>query len=137
MPEDCLFCKMASGTMDVPKLHDDALVFAIRDINPRAPVHVLVIPKQHVADARELEASHAEVLARMFTAAASVADAQGISRRGYRLAFNVGEDAGMTIPHLHMHLLGGRHLGTARLSFALLRSDDRGALDRALPTPER
>lgn len=111
MPDDCLFCKMATGAIDVPKLHDDDLVFAIRDINPRAPVHVLIIPRQHVADARELNAGHADVLARMFTAAASVAEAEGLTTRGYRLAFNVGEDAGMTIPHLHMHLLGGRHLG--------------------------
>jgi histidine triad (HIT) family protein len=111
MPDDCLFCKMASGAMDVPKLHDDDLVFAIRDINPRAPVHVLIIPKQHLADARDVDDAHAAVLARMVAVARSVAEAEGLLRRGYRLAFNAGEDAGMTIPHLHMHLVGGRHLG--------------------------
>jgi histidine triad (HIT) family protein len=111
MSDDCLFCKMASGAMDVPKLHDDDLVFAIRDINPRAPVHVLIIPKQHVADARDVDDTHAAVLARMVAVARSVAVGEGLLRRGYRLAFNVGEDAGMTIPHLHMHLVGGRHLG--------------------------
>jgi histidine triad (HIT) family protein len=111
MPDDCLFCKMASGTMDVPKLHDDELVFAIRDINPRAPVHVLIIPKEHVADAREVADEHAAVLARMVAVANGVAEAEGIRKRGYRLAFNVGEEAGMTIHHLHMHLLGGRYLG--------------------------
>jgi histidine triad (HIT) family protein len=102
---------MASGEMDVPKLHDDALVFAVRDINPRAPVHILVIPKEHVPDARAAGAPHAEALGRMFEVAAKLAEADGLQRRGYRLAFNVGEDAGMTIPHLHMHLIGGRSLG--------------------------
>jgi histidine triad (HIT) family protein len=111
MAEQCLFCRMASGEMEVPKLHDDDLVFAIRDINPRAPVHVLIIPKQHVADARAVNDAHAGVLARMVDVSTRVAEAEGLSHRGYRLAFNVGEDAGMTIPHLHMHLVGGRHLG--------------------------
>ena len=111
MPDDCPFCKMASGAMDVPKLHDDDLVFAVRDINPRAPVHVLIVPKQHIADARELTAVHGDVLARMFRVARLAAEAEGVRESGYRLAFNVGEDAGMTIHHLHMHLLGGRALG--------------------------
>jgi histidine triad (HIT) family protein len=111
MNDDCLFCRMGSGSMDVPKLHDDELVFAIRDINPRAPVHILVIPKQHIADARHVADAHAAALARMFIVTRTLAEADGIATRGYRLAFNVGEDAGMTIPHLHMHLLGGRHLG--------------------------
>jgi histidine triad (HIT) family protein len=108
---DCLFCKMASGAMDVPKLHDDDLVFAIRDINPRAPMHVLVIPKEHIADAQDVSAEHGAVLARMFSVAGAIAQSEGLARRGYRLAFNIGEDAGMTIPHLHMHVIGGRHLG--------------------------
>jgi histidine triad (HIT) family protein len=108
---DCLFCQMASGAMDVPKLHDDDAVFAIRDINPRAPVHVLVIPRQHIPDARDLGETHGATLARMFTVARTLAEQDGLLRRGYRLAFNVGEDAGMTVNHLHMHLVGGRHLG--------------------------
>ena len=108
---DCLFCKMASGAIEVPKLHDDDLVFAIRDINPRAPVHLLIIPKTHIPDARALRAGQAASLARMFEAAAGLAESEGLSGRGYRLAFNIGEDAGMTIPHLHMHLIGGRHMG--------------------------
>lgn len=111
MPDDCLFCNMASGTISVAKLHDDDLVFAIRDINPRAPVHVLIIPKQHVADASHLTGDHGAILARMFAVAAEVAKQENVANRGYRLAFNVGEDAGMTIPHLHMHLIAGRHLG--------------------------
>ncbi len=111
MVDGCLFCSMASGAIDVPKLHDDDLVFAIRDINPRAPVHILIIPKRHIADGRDTGDADAPELGRMFAVAARLAEADGLSRRGYRLAFNVGEDAGMTIPHLHMHLIGGRHLG--------------------------
>jgi histidine triad (HIT) family protein len=111
MDERCLFCRMASGAMDVDKLHDDDLVFAIRDINPRAPKHILVIPKRHIPDARLAGDDDAAELGRMFAVAARVAEAEGIARSGYRIAFNVGEDAGMTIPHLHMHVLGGRHLG--------------------------
>jgi histidine triad (HIT) family protein len=110
MAGDCLFCDMASGAIDVPKLHDDDLVFAIRDINPRAPVHILVIPNRHIADAREVTDADGAVLARMVSVGRQLAEADGLLRRGYRLAFNVGEDAGMTIHHLHMHLIGGRHL---------------------------
>jgi histidine triad (HIT) family protein len=111
MASECLFCRMASGEMEVPKLYEDDAVFAIRDINPRAPVHVLVIPKQHIADAREAGDAEGAALGRMFAAARTVAESEGLLRRGYRLAFNVGEDAGMTIDHLHMHVLGGRKLG--------------------------
>ncbi|MBF6598908.1 MAG: HIT domain-containing protein [Dehalococcoidia bacterium] len=111
MDEACLFCKMAVGQVDVPKLHDDDRVFAIRDINPRAPLHLLIVPKQHIADARAVAAADAVTLARMFAVAARLAESEGVAKRGFRLAFNVGEEAGMTIPHLHMHLLGGRFLG--------------------------
>jgi histidine triad (HIT) family protein len=97
--------------MEVVKLHDDELVFAIRDINPRAPVHVLVIPKLHITDARHVGDEHGAVVARMFSVARALAEADGLGSRGYRLAFNVGEDAGMTVAHLHMHVVGGRHLG--------------------------
>jgi histidine triad (HIT) family protein len=111
MADDCMFCKMASGAMDVPKLHDDDLVFAVRDINPRAPVHILIIPKEHIADARAIADGHGPALARMVVVGRKLAEAEGLLKRGYRLAFNVGEDAGMTIHHLHMHLIGGRQLG--------------------------
>lgn len=111
MAEDCLFCRMASGEMEVPKLHDDDLLFAIRDINPRAPIHMLVIPKQHIPDARHVGDEHAATLARMFAVSTQLAEREGVRDRGYRLAVNVGEDGGMTISHLHLHVLGGRHLG--------------------------
>ncbi len=97
--------------MDVPKLHDDEVVFAIRDINPRATVHLLIVPKQHIPDARHVGVELGAVLARMYAVAAQLAEGEGIRERGYRLAVNVGEDGGMTISHLHLHVLGGRHLG--------------------------
>ena len=111
MAEDCLFCKMASGAIPVPVLAENERAFAIRDINPRAPLHVLVIPREHIADARDIEVGHAETLAALFILASKVAREEGVLESGYRLAFNVGEAAGMTISHLHMHLLGKRQLG--------------------------
>ena len=111
MVEDCLFCRMASGEVPVPKVHEDDLVFALNDINPRAPTHVLVIPKEHVPSVRELTSGHAELLSRIFTTAAAIARDAGLADRGYRLTFNVGDEGGQTIYHLHLHLLGGRRLG--------------------------
>ena len=102
---------MASGDAAVTKLCDDEALFAIRDINPRAPLHVLVIPKQHIDDASALDGSHGITLTRMFAAAREITEQAGLMPGGYRLTFNVGEAAGMTIPHLHLHVLGGRHLG--------------------------
>jgi histidine triad (HIT) family protein len=107
---DCLFCNMAEGKIQVDKLYEDDHVFSIRDIHPRAPVHIMVIPKEHIADAG-LTAIRSPLLGRLFAAAAQVAREEGLDERGYRLAFNVGENAGLTIPHLHLHMLGGRRLG--------------------------
>ena len=108
---DCLFCGMASGAMAVPKVYEDDQVFVIRDINPRAPVHLLVIPKQHIAHVQALGEEHGPLLARLFLAANEAARQEGIAESGYRCAFNVLADAGMTIYHLHLHVLGGRRLG--------------------------
>lgn len=107
----CLFCDMAAGDVPVERIAANERAFAIRDINPRAPVHALIIPHAHIADARAIETDHAETLAALFTLAGEVARREGVAESGYRLAFNVGDAAGMTIPHLHLHLLGGRRLG--------------------------
>ena len=107
---DCLFCRMAEGEVPTDPLYDDDLVFSIRDINPRAPVHFMVIPKEHIPTAKDVRGEHGPLITRMITAAARVAAEEGIGGSGYRLAFNVGDDAGMTIPHLHLHCLGGRRL---------------------------
>ncbi len=108
---DCLFCRMSDGEIPTDPLYDDDLVFVIRDIHPRAPVHLLIIPREHVPTAKDVKGEHGPLITRMFTASTQVAKEEGIAEAGYRLAFNVGEDAGMTISHLHMHLLAGRALG--------------------------
>jgi histidine triad (HIT) family protein len=102
---------MVEGEIPTDPLYDDDLVFAIRDINPRAPVHFMVIPKEHIPTAEDIRGEHGPLITRMFTAVTEVAGEEGISASGYRLAFNLGADAGMTIHHLHMHCLGGRALG--------------------------
>mgnify|MGYP001952545721 CR=1 FL=1 len=102
---------MSQGEIPVEKVVENEKVFAIRDINPRAPIHTLIIPREHIASARDIEWSHAELLANLFITAKEVARIEGVYEPGYRLAFNVGDAAGMTIHHLHLHLLGGRKLG--------------------------
>jgi histidine triad (HIT) family protein len=111
MATDCLFCRMVEGEIPTDPLYDDDLVFAIWDINPRAPKHFMVIPKEHIPTAKEILGEHGPVLSRMFTTATQLAREEKIADSGYRLAFNVGDDAGMTIHHLHLHCLGGRQLG--------------------------
>jgi histidine triad (HIT) family protein len=104
---DCLFCKIARKEIDSNIVHetDDILVF--RDINPAAPLHVLAIPKEHLASADELNAGHAGLLAEMFVALSTIAEREG-SAGGYRIVTNVGPAAGQSVWHLHFHLLGGR-----------------------------
>ncbi|OAI41889.1 histidine triad nucleotide-binding protein [bacterium SCGC AG-212-C10] len=108
---DCLFCRMSSGEIPVERVAENEHAFAIRDINPRAPIHDLVIPKVHVPTAQDLGATHSAMLGGLFALAAEVARIENVYESGYRLAFNVGEAAGMTIWHLHLHLVGGRPLG--------------------------
>ncbi|MEI7858646.1 MAG: histidine triad nucleotide-binding protein [Acidimicrobiales bacterium] len=107
---DCLFCKIVAGDIPADIVHSDDRTIAFRDSNPQAPVHVLVVPRAHVVDAGTVVPGNAEDLAAMVIAAKTVADAEGIggADRGYRLAFNVGPDSGNSVPHLHLHLLGGR-----------------------------
>lgn len=108
---DCIFCKIIEGEIASDKLYEDDLVIAVLDINPRAPRHFMVIPKEHIPTARDVKGEHGPLLARMFTTATRVAKDEGIADSGFRLAFNVGPDAGMTVYHLHLHCLGGRKLG--------------------------
>lgn len=104
---DCLFCRIIAGEIPADIVYQDELILAFRDINPEAPTHLLIIPKKHIADVSGLEASDAEVLVRIFTTAARLAEEEGITE-GYRLVANTGLAAGQTIFHLHFHLLGGR-----------------------------
>jgi histidine triad (HIT) family protein len=108
---ECLFCRMANGEIPVEKLHDDDLIFAVSDIAPRAPVHLLIIPKEHIASAYQLSEGHDALLGRMFSVGRRLATENGLEEGGYRLALNIGKHGGQTIYHLHMHLLGGRQLG--------------------------
>jgi histidine triad (HIT) family protein len=106
----CLFCRIVAGELPADVVHQTDHTVAFRDINPAAPVHVLVVPRQHVENAAAVGAEHAEVVAAMLAAAREVAVAEGIGRpdRGYRLVFNVGPDALNSVPHLHLHVIGGR-----------------------------
>ena len=105
---DCLFCKILAGDIPADVVLETEGTLAFRDINPTAPTHVLVIPRVHVENAMEVKGEHGAVLAEMLDAARQVAEAEGIAERGYRLVFNVGEDSGNTVPHLHLHVIGGR-----------------------------
>lgn len=107
---DCLFCKIAKGEMPVQRVAEDEHGLAFPDINPQAPVHVLIVPKEHVAGLPEA-AARPELIGRLHALAVQVARQKGLERGGYRTVFNVGKDAGQRVFHLHLHLLGGRALG--------------------------
>ena len=107
---DCLFCKIINGDIPSSKVYEDELVYAFRDIEPQAPVHILIIPKEHIASANELTEEHASVVGHVFAVAAEIAKAEGIAEGGYRIVNNCGEDGGQTVKHLHFHMLGGRSL---------------------------
>jgi histidine triad (HIT) family protein len=107
----CLFCKIVAGEVPSRQAGSSANTYAFFDINPAAPVHVLVVPRQHITNAHHVGPEHAELLAEMFTTAQEVARAQGVDDSGYRLVFNVGDHALNSVPHLHMHLVGGRQMG--------------------------
>ena len=109
----CLFCRMVSREIPVARLYDDEVCMAFTDIHPQAPVHVLVIPKEHLESTAHAEASHGELLGKLMSAAAEVAQGQGLSG-GYRLVVNTGEDGGQTVGHLHVHVLGGGGWGGLR-----------------------
>ncbi len=111
MADDCLFCRIVSGEIPSQEVASSAGAVAFRDINPAMPVHVLVVPRRHVKDASELGPEHAGDLAAVFALAQQVAVQEGLAERGHRLVFNVGADSGNTVPHLHLHVLGGRSMG--------------------------
>jgi histidine triad (HIT) family protein len=106
----CIFCKIAAREIPADILHESDTVVAFRDTNPQAPVHILLIPKEHIPSAADIDGRRAGVLADIVQAAAHLADAEGISEGGWRLVTNVGPDAGQSVFHLHFHLLGGRDM---------------------------
>ncbi len=111
MSADCLFCRIASGEVPATLVHDDELVLAFRDIAPRAPTHVLLITRRHIASAADLTEADGPLLGRLFAVAATLARTEGIEEAGYRLVTNIGDWGGQTVHHLHLHLLGGRSMG--------------------------
>jgi len=108
--EDCLFCKIINGDIPSECVYQDDYVYAFKDIDPVAPVHVLIVPKQHIASANEITAENSIVVSKIFEAAAIIAKENGLDANGYRIVNNCGELAGQTVMHLHFHLIGGRDL---------------------------
>ena len=104
---DCVFCKIDAGEIPGDKLHDDDVCFAIRDIYPVAPTHLLIIPHEHIVS---LDEPHEAVIGHLFSVADRMARQEGVDGSGFRLIVNQGEDAGQTFPHVHVHLLGGKRL---------------------------
>ena len=107
---DCIFCRIITGKIPSDVIYQDEGVIAFRDINPQAPVHLLVIPKKHIAYLTDLTEEELPLIGHMVEVANQLAKAEGISETGYRLVINCGQQGGQLVPHLHMHILGGRQL---------------------------
>jgi histidine triad (HIT) family protein len=107
---DCLFCKIVAGDIPATVVHETDTTLAFRDINPMAPTHVVVIPRAHHASAAALAEAEPGLVAQVLATGAEVARAEGVAESGYRLVFNTGPDAGQTVFHVHLHILGGRSL---------------------------
>jgi histidine triad (HIT) family protein len=107
---DCIFCRIVAGELPGDVLYQDDEVMAFRDINPLAPTHVLIIPKRHINSQADLKDDETQIIGRMAGVANKLARQEGVAGKGYRLVVSSGEDGGQVVPHLHMHLLGGRRL---------------------------
>ena len=107
---DCLFCRIASGEIPASIVYQDERLVAFRDINPQAPVHVLLIPRRHIGTLSDLSPADDGIVGEMVRRAAAIAGELGVSERGYRTVFNCNADAGQTVFHIHLHLLGGRKM---------------------------
>ena len=108
---DCLFCRLAAGEIPATIVYEDERVLAFKDITPQAPTHVLVIPRRHLPTLNDLTPGDDSLVGELTRRAAAVAEEQGLADRGYRVLFNCNADAGQTVFHIHMHLVGGRRLG--------------------------
>ena len=108
--EDCIFCKIAQGEMDADIVYSDDQVVAFRDINPQAPVHVLVIPRRHIRSVMDLAEEDASLLSHIFQVVREVSDKEDITAKGVRVLTNVEREAGQSVFHLHFHILGGRRM---------------------------
>jgi len=113
--KDCIFCKIVRGEVPSKRVYEDEQVYAFHDINPVAPVHILIVPKKHITGIQTLEREDECLVGHMFYVARKIAEELGIApdenlNKGYRLVFNVGKDAGQSVFHLHLHLIGGRKM---------------------------
>jgi len=108
---ECIFCKIISGQIPATIIAESLNYIAIKDINPVAPIHILIIPKEHVEKAGELKNYEGDVLKELFILVDEIVNTENLSEEGYRLIVNTGKNAGQEVPHLHWHLLGGRKLG--------------------------
>ncbi|HTV12885.1 MAG TPA: HIT domain-containing protein [Acidimicrobiales bacterium] len=106
----CIFCRIVRGEVPRREAYSGPLTYAFHDLHPVAPLHVLVVPREHLEDASEVGPQHGPVLAEMAGAAHAIAEREGVAKTGYRLVFNVGRDSGSEVAHLHMHVIGGRKL---------------------------
>ena len=107
----CLFCRIIAGEIPSSKVFEDADLFAFNDINPQAPLHVLIVPKKHIATTNDLTAEDDALVGKLVRRAAAIAKEKGLDQRGYRTLLNCNAEAGQTVFHIHLHLLAGRHLG--------------------------
>ncbi len=110
MAEECIFCRIVAGELPGDIVYQDEDFLAFRDIMPKAPVHVLIIPKTHITSVAELTEGQEKLAGRLMIIANKLAEKEGIARKGYRLAINCGSEGGQVVPHLHLHLLGGRQM---------------------------
>lgn len=109
--DDCIFCKIAAGVFETPFVAETERVVAFDDISPQAPAHVLVIPRRHLEALHELDESDGDLWRELLTVVQRVAETKGIVESGYRVITNAGPDSGQEVPHLHLHVIGGRKLG--------------------------
>ncbi len=110
MTEDCIFCRIASGQTDTPFVYESKTFVAFRDINPKAPVHVLLAPKEHIPSLQQVTDSQREMLTEVCLAIPGIARQLGVAESGYKVVINTGRDGGQSVEHLHFHLLGGKQL---------------------------
>jgi histidine triad (HIT) family protein len=108
---DCIFCKIIAGDIPADIVHQDDEVLAFRDLNPQAPTHILIIPKQHIATTNDIRPEQAELAGKLILAAQKIAHDEGIAESGYRTVLNCNAGAGQSVFHIHLHLLGGRPMG--------------------------
>lgn len=110
--EDCIFCKIIKGEIPSNKVYEDDKILAFRDINPVAPVHILVIPKKHISYVTELEKEDEPLVGKIYSIINKIAKEEGVDETGFRIVVNCKEDGGQEVPHLHFHIIGGKKLGT-------------------------